>query len=220
MALTEPRFGLSYGWTYGENGWNTGMDSNLLKLGTMQFPMVISDTTSTPPGSPTSGDLYLVGASATGAWSGQEGKIALYNAGTWVFYAVSAGWEYGISGTTIKKKYVGGVWRVISTNEVLESSSTTKTFALSDLNYEVIRCTAATDAEWEIPANASVAFPIGSKITVYHAATGEVDITLAAGVTLESSPNVRISGYGKAVTLMKVATNTWMAIGSMSEIPV
>lgn len=30
-ASTEPRSGLFYGWSLGENGWNTGMDANLLR---------------------------------------------------------------------------------------------------------------------------------------------------------------------------------------------
>jgi len=32
-ALTDPISGLSYGWTLGEDNWNTGMDSNLVQLG-------------------------------------------------------------------------------------------------------------------------------------------------------------------------------------------
>ena len=39
----------------------------------------------TPPASVTEGDCWLVGASATGAWSGHTGKIASLQGGNWLF---------------------------------------------------------------------------------------------------------------------------------------
>src|SRR6185437_15510919 len=44
-----------------------------------------------PPPSPTDGDSYLVKAAATGAWTGQDGKIAYCADGAWRFYAPFAG---------------------------------------------------------------------------------------------------------------------------------
>lgn len=46
----------------------------------------------TPPGSPTDGDIYFVEKSgtATGAWTGQEGKIAAYRSG-WIFTTPTIG---------------------------------------------------------------------------------------------------------------------------------
>jgi hypothetical protein len=40
-----------------------------------------------PPGSPAKGDAYILGASATGAWSGEDGKVAVYDGTSWVFTA-------------------------------------------------------------------------------------------------------------------------------------
>ena len=36
-AKTEPRSGIFYGWTFGETGWNAGMDANLIRLGRFGF---------------------------------------------------------------------------------------------------------------------------------------------------------------------------------------
>ncbi|MET0527430.1 MAG: DUF2793 domain-containing protein, partial [Microvirga sp.] len=47
---------------------------------------------SAPPSSPTDGDRYLVGSDATGAFAGQEGKIALYELSAWRFLVPRAGW--------------------------------------------------------------------------------------------------------------------------------
>lgn len=40
-----------------------------------------------PPSAPVDGQCWLVGPAATGAWEGQSGKLACYQAGTWVFAA-------------------------------------------------------------------------------------------------------------------------------------
>lgn len=47
--------------------------------------------TSTPPGGPSTGDRYLIGASATGAWSGHDEKIAEWNGSTWDFVTPTKG---------------------------------------------------------------------------------------------------------------------------------
>lgn len=53
-------------------------------------PSVISRST-TPPGSPTTGDRYLVIATATGAWTGQEDHIAQYTGSSWTFITPTTG---------------------------------------------------------------------------------------------------------------------------------
>lgn len=49
-------------------------------------PNVIDDSLSTPPGSPVAGEAYLVGATATGAWTGLEGHLMQYpsSGSTWI----------------------------------------------------------------------------------------------------------------------------------------
>lgn len=92
-SSTEPRSGLSYGWTLGENSWNTGMDNNLLFLGRFGVHLSVKDRDLvTPPASPASGDTYIVPASATGAWAGQTGKVTLWSGTVWVFATPRLGW--------------------------------------------------------------------------------------------------------------------------------
>ena len=38
-----------------------------------------------PPGSPSDGDAWLVGLAPNGPWTGQEGRIACWQAGNWLF---------------------------------------------------------------------------------------------------------------------------------------
>lgn len=61
------------------------------------YPMIswqndVIDRVTTPPGSPSEGDRYLVIATGTGDFAGQEDKIAQYIGGSWVFTTPSTGY--------------------------------------------------------------------------------------------------------------------------------
>lgn len=45
------------------------------------------------PATPAIGDRYIVAAGATGAWAGQDGRIAVWDVEGWVFFAPAAGWR-------------------------------------------------------------------------------------------------------------------------------
>ncbi len=64
---------------YDGTGWVA-----LSALGGMQDPVLDKDLTA-PPGSPSTGDRYIVGPSATGAWAGEDDNIAQYDGASWAF---------------------------------------------------------------------------------------------------------------------------------------
>jgi hypothetical protein len=64
----------------------------------------------TPPGSPADGNRYLVAASATGAWSGKDGKIAAWQDGAWAFYTPREGWFAWIADEDIVLVFNGASW--------------------------------------------------------------------------------------------------------------
>ena len=49
-------------------------------------PSVINRTRTSPPGSPTEGDQYIIAASATGDWVGHDYEVTTYQNGAWVFF--------------------------------------------------------------------------------------------------------------------------------------
>lgn len=85
------RFGFGWGWDVGESGWKAGVDQNFRMSDTFIGLTVIDDSLTAPPGSPGNSDTYLVATGGTGSWSGHDGKIAAYQAGTWYFYNVAKG---------------------------------------------------------------------------------------------------------------------------------
>lgn len=54
---------------------------------------VTDRTRAVPPGSPTEGDRHLVASGASGDWAGQDGALALFQNGVWLFHMPKAGWR-------------------------------------------------------------------------------------------------------------------------------
>ena len=52
---------------------------------------VVDKDLTAPPGAPGVGSRYIVGASATGTWSGQDGKVAIWDGSAWSFISGTAG---------------------------------------------------------------------------------------------------------------------------------
>src|SRR6185437_15097898 len=63
----------------------------LLKLDALSCARLLDRDLTAPPPSPADGDAYLVKATATGDWTGQDGNIAFAIDGAWRFYAPFAG---------------------------------------------------------------------------------------------------------------------------------
>lgn len=63
----------------------------LLQLDALLFARFLSRNLSTPPATPADGDAYLVKATASGAWTGQNGQIAYASGGVWRFTAPFTG---------------------------------------------------------------------------------------------------------------------------------
>lgn len=57
----------------------------------VQISVLDKDLASAPP-SPTVGDRYIVAASATGTWSGQDNAIAIWQDSAWAFHTPTQGW--------------------------------------------------------------------------------------------------------------------------------
>lgn len=80
-----------------------------------------------PPGSPSEGDRYIVGSSATGAWAGWDQGIAVYQSGAWVRYAPKVGWQCFVADEAALLVYVGapGYWIDAATASAMLGINTT-----------------------------------------------------------------------------------------------
>ncbi|GEM_PF-6575646 len=64
----------------------------------------------TPPGAPSLGATYALGAGATGDWSGQDGKLAMWTQGGWRYVAPFEGWLMWDKALSALFIYNSGAW--------------------------------------------------------------------------------------------------------------
>jgi hypothetical protein len=92
------------------------------------------------------------------------------------------------------------------------------TLALSDASRVVeVAVTSPSTATVTVPANGTVAFPIGTQILVMQTDTGTVSIAADVGVTIDyrSGLGLNLNGQWAVATLVKRATDTWVLFGDL-----
>ncbi|MCR9240357.1 MAG: DUF2793 domain-containing protein [Rhodobiaceae bacterium] len=82
----------------------------LSRLDALVHLAVESATVAVPPESPTEGARWIVGAGASGAWAGEDGKVAAYIDGAWVFLTPNAGWQAWDAATRTWLLHDGTTW--------------------------------------------------------------------------------------------------------------
>ena len=100
-------------------------------------------------------------------------------------------------------------------------TGTTYTSVLTDSYQVLVTMSNASANTFSIPTNASVAFPVGSQITVVQIAAGQTTInavtagttTISGAAATTTAPKLRTQ-YS-AATCMKVATDTWYVFGDI-----
>ena len=93
----------------------------------------------------------------------------------------------------------------------LVATATTRTLALTDA-WNYVRPGTTSAITLTVPTNASVAFEIGTEITIRS--LGNVTLAAASGVTLNAPSGGTLSMTARmTVTIKKVATNEWDVIG-------
>ncbi|MCE5254853.1 MAG: DUF2793 domain-containing protein [Actinomycetia bacterium] len=108
---------------------------------------VQSVNANSPPGSPSTGDVHVVGTSPTGAWSGEAGALAEWTGAAWAFTAPVAGMQAVDVSASPPQTYVRGssTWGLATigtgggdSSAVFAPSSGTITTASGDLRISTV----------------------------------------------------------------------------------
>lgn len=94
------------------------------------------------------------------------------------------------------------------------SVTTSRALALTDVASK-LRVSSGSTVTLTVPANATVAFPVGSVIEVFRLGSGAVAFSAAGGVTVNAMALNIAAQYAGAV-LHKVATNEWDLVGNLA----
>ncbi|MCI5049403.1 MAG: DUF2793 domain-containing protein [Rickettsiales bacterium] len=159
---------------------------------------ILDYTLTTPPGSPSAGDVYIVASSATGDWSGQDGNIAYFD-DIWRFIAPNEGMSLWVNSADTAIIYDGSGWvlhtnmsRSYSKQQVIDLGTLTDgaTIAWDASTHQVAQVTLAGNRTLSNPNNAIAG---GTYLVIVRQdATG--------GRTLTFGTNYRFAG-GTAPTL-------------------
>lgn len=96
-------------------------------------------------------------------------------------------------------------------------TGTTYTAVLGD-DGKLVTCDNASAITFTVPLNSSVAFGIGTQINIMQLGAGQVTINPAtAGVTIRSAGSkLKTKEQYAVATLVKIATDTWVAVGNLA----
>lgn len=101
------------------------------------------------------------------------------------------------------------------TSSHITAVTTSKTLALADAG-TFQNCTNSTAITVSIPANADVAFPVGTELEVYRGGAGTVTIAALSGVTIRCTESTyAISDQYATACLKKIAADTWLLQGAV-----
>lgn len=82
----------------------------------------VDDSLSAPPAAPSEGECYIIAATSSGAWAGQDGAIAAYLDGAWQFHAPRTGWRGYVIQRAAMVVFDGSDWHDISPSQVQAAS--------------------------------------------------------------------------------------------------
>jgi hypothetical protein len=94
-------------------------------------------------------------------------------------------------------------------------TGTTYTYVLTDVG-KMVTLSNAGAITVTVPANSTVAVPIGQSIDSAQLGAGQVTFTPAGGVTLRSTPGLKTRAQYSGVTLLKIATDEWLIVGDLA----
>lgn len=182
----------------------------LIQFDAMTDICLLGQFINTPPVAPADGDMYLLGAAPTGAWTGSAYKIAYCVDGAWRFYAPFNGLRAYVTTTHGFLVYMGGAWTdanaLISANEVsVASAATCDLGAAGALFVAITGTTAITSFGTAANLLRFVRFA-GALSLTYNAGSlilpGAASITTAAGDSAifasDASGNWRCRDYTRA----------------------
>lgn len=209
-AKQDPVSGLNYGWTLGEDNWNVGMDSNLVKLGAT-INITVLDFAATPSIT-TNGTRYIV-ASGSGAFAGQNNKLAVRVEDAWTFYTLPEGCIVYDEDTNAHYKFEGGSYSLLVNVDLsgyLTSSTASSTYQ-----------TQAGMASYLTTSNASNTYTSIANSRYQFVTDANTTYTLpSSAVTANGNTIIELSNNSLTSITVNAATATGKTVGDSVTIQI
>lgn len=152
---------------------------------------------------------------SAGEWGFETdtGKVKIGNGATaWTSLSYFGAGEVTLTGTqTLTNKTLTAPIITLATN----AQTASYTLVLTDQS-KVVEMSVGSANNLTIPLNSSVEFPTGTTITVLQTGAGQTTLVATGGVTVNGTPGLKLRAQWSSATLIKRATDTWVAIGDLS----
>lgn len=116
-----------------------------------------------------------------------------------------------VNGANANPKTASMVEKISVSTPVVTVSAATQTLA-SSLNGSFVRFSNASQVTVTIPTDAAVSLPVGFWGTLYAEGAGGITLS-TSGITLTGNTPFKSVYQNEALTVTKVAANTWAVIG-------
>jgi hypothetical protein len=195
-------------------GGNLTLASDLTTSGA--FALTLTQTGSTNVTLPTSGTLATLAGTET--LTNKTFTSPVTNTPTLTLSTTSSTTDARLSWDATNKKLQVGNGTIsldfAASNVITNAQAASYTLVLADKD-KLVEVSNASANTLTVPLNSSVAFPVGTQITILQTGAGATTITATGGVTINATPGLKLRAQWSSVTLIKRATDTWVALGDL-----
>ena len=108
-----------------------------------------------------------------------------------------------------------GTGNVLLSELPTSAQSASYTLVLAD-KMKVVEMSVGSANNLTVPANADVAYPVGTQIHIVQVGSGQTTVVASAGVTINTATTLKLRAQWSAATLIKRAENTWVLLGDLA----
>lgn len=175
--------------------------------------VLIGNASNVPTATAVSGDVTVTSSGVTAIGSGVIVNADV-NASAAIAYS-----KLNLANSITTTDLASGAPRAGFRSTQNAQTGTSYTLALTDLG-ALVELSNASAITLTIPSEATVAFAVGDRIDIVQTGAGQVTIVGATSpnaVTVNAyDGGLKLNGQWAAATLVKRATNTWLAIGNLT----
>ncbi|THV21412.1 DUF2793 domain-containing protein [Peteryoungia ipomoeae] len=166
--------------------------------------LTISANQATAPENPADGEVYAIGANATGIWEGKDGWLAAWQDGAWVYLAPKAGWRAYVRQEDACLYFDGETWQALP----LPETATFQNLGIAATADEINRLAVSSPASLFNHAGASHRLSVNKAETsataslVFQSAwTGRAEMGLAGEDSFSIKVNGEATGWRTAISV-------------------
>tara|TARA_R100001440_G_scaffold75585_1_gene103184 strand:- start:344 stop:985 length:642 start_codon:yes stop_codon:yes gene_type:complete len=104
---------------------------------------------------------------------------------------------------------------IVAGRTINAQTGTSYTFVIGD-RLKIVTLNNSSPITLTIPPNSSVAFAVGTSIDIIQLGSGQVTVAGGSGVTVNSTPTLKLRAQYSVGSCLKIATNQWIFMGDLA----